>query len=278
MAFGATLQLLMIATLARGLSAPILPAQATDASTAGPTFDIASVRLNTNPDPAWRMEFTPDGVKARDVTLEYALQEAFGVYDDRLWSGGPAWISQKRFDIEAKFDVAQYPHPTLEQRRAMLQHLLADRFSLRVHHQSRQFPLFALIIANHGPKFTETKPENLHQNSTYGAMCNHLRSGRGVMQLSGCTMQNFASSLSGMAANDLGRKVVDKTALTGRYDLSLLWMPLQTNIPSGETNSADPGGPSIFTALKEQLGLELKPITGPLDTIVIDHIAMPSEN
>lgn len=222
------------------------------------------------------MEFTPDGVTARGVTLEYALHDAFGVHDDRLWSGGPAWISQKQFDIEAKFDIAQYPHPSLDQRRAMLQHLLSDRFKLRVHHQSRQFPLYALVITNHGPKLTETKPENLLHSPAYGVMCHYLRSRKGVMEISGCTMADLASSLSGL---DLGRKVVDQTALKGHYDLLLHWSPVETDSPSaGSTSAIDLGGPSIFTAVKEQLGLELKPITGPLDTIVIDHIEMPSEN
>ena len=277
MAFRRALQALAVSAAASAFSLVNVPAQTAVPDI--PTYEVASIRLNANPNPAWRMEFTPDGVSAHDVTLEYALQEAFGVYDPRLFSGGPAWISQKHFDIEAKFDVAQYPHPTLEQRRAMLQQLLADRFKLLVHHEGRQFAIYALVISKHGPKFAETKPADLNQSPTYGVMCNVLRSRRGALQMSGCTMEHLASSLGGLAATDLGRKVIDKTGLTSRYDLSLHWTPLVTIDPPGaSTNTIDFGGPSVFTAVKEQLGLELKPITGPLDTIVIDHIEMPSEN
>lgn len=247
------------------------------AQTETPAYEVVSVRENHNPDPAWRMEFTADGVSALDVTLEYALQEAFGLYDDRLWSGGPAWIKEKRFDIDAKFDVTKYPKPTLEQRRAMLQQLMKDRFKLVVHHETKQFPLYALVLAKRGPLFKETIDENLRHSDTWGVMCMHTRSRRGVLEMSGCPMDALASSIGGLAQGDLGRKVVDKTGLKGHFDFRLSWTPMMSNGLSTPPNGPD-GGPSIFTAVKEQLGLELKPITGPLDTIVIDHVEMPSEN
>jgi len=243
-----------------------------------PTYEVASVRPNLNPDPAWRMEFTADGLSALDVTLEYALQEAFGVYDDRLWSGGPAWIKDKRFDINAKYDVTKYPKPTIEQRRAMLQQLMAERFKLVIHHETKDFPLYALVISKHGPLFKDTAENNLHRSDTWGVTCWHTRSRRGVLEMSGCPMEALASSLGGMARGDLGRKVVDKTGLKGHYDFKLNWTPMMTTSPAAATNGVDTGGPSVFTAVKEQLGLELKPVTGPLDTIVIDHVEMPAEN
>ena len=242
-----------------------------------PAYDVASIKQNLNPNPAWRMNFTSDGVSAQDVTLEYAIQEAFGVYDDRLWSGGPGWIRDKRFDINAKFDTSKYPEPTLDQRRAMLQHLLADRFRLAVHHESKEFPLYALTLAKHGPIFKETKKEDLRTSTEWGVICTHTRSRRGVLEMTGCPMTALASSLD-MASGDLGRKVIDKTGLAGHFDFKLNWTPMMTNGPLGNDAKVLESGPSIFTALKEQLGLELKPITGPLDTIVIDHVEMPSEN
>jgi hypothetical protein len=102
-----------------------------------PRYDVASIRQDLNPHPSWRMNFTSDGVSAKDVTLFYAIEEAYGFYDDELWSAVPSWTMQTRFDVEAKYDMEKYPHVTLEQRNGMLQQLLAERFKLIVHHVSR---------------------------------------------------------------------------------------------------------------------------------------------
>lgn len=161
----------------------------------------------------------------------------------------------------------------------MLQKLLADRFKVVVHHEARQFPLYALTVAKGGPKFQETKPKDLESGPVYGVTCMHTRSGGGVIEMHGCTMTQFASSLSSQGENDLGRRVVDQTQLTGYFTVALQWTPVDaTNSSTTQLSAPESSGPSIFTAVKEQLGLELKPIKGPLDTIVIDHAEMPSEN
>jgi uncharacterized protein (TIGR03435 family) len=244
-----------------------------------PAYEVASVRENTNPMPRWNMYFTPDGVHAMDVTLLYALQEAYGIYDDERWSGGPTWIKQRRFDIEAKFDGARYPKPTLEERRAMLQQLLADRFKVAAHREPKEFPLYALVVGKDGPKIAETKPEELHESPVYGAMCTITRGGRGFVEMHGCTTAQLADALTGSGRNDLGRRVVDQTGLTGRYTVALQWTPLDaTNAAAGAPSPPDASGPSIFTAVKEQLGLELRPIKGPIDTMVIDRAELPTAN
>lgn len=263
-----------------GLMIVYCPLMAQTAATPAetPTFEVASIRQNLNPNPAWSMYFTADGVHAKDVTLFRALAEAYGVADNDLWSGGPAWLHKARFDIEAKYDVEKYPNLTLEQRRAMLQQLLADRFNVVVHHQAKEFPLYALVVAKHGPKVEETKPENQSKNPADSMMCT-IRAGReGTLEMQGCTMGQFADTLGAYGGSDLGRKVVDQTGLTGHYTLALHWAPLDSTSPSSaEPSAPEAGGPSIFTAVKE-LGLKLKPIKGPLDTIVIDRAEMPSEN
>jgi uncharacterized protein (TIGR03435 family) len=218
-------------------------------------------------------------VHATDVTLLWVLHEAYGIGDNDLWSGGPPWLDKARFDIEAKYDVSQHPSLTRGQRQAMLQQLLTDRFKVVVHHEAKEFPLYALAIAKGGPKVEETRQEDLQKNPVSGVMCMNKRVGKGVIEMQGCTMMQFASSLGGDARNDLGRKVVDQTGLTGYYSIALHWTPVETTNPSTTGLSApEASGPSVFTAVKEQLGLELKPIKGPLDTIVIDHAEMPSEN
>jgi uncharacterized protein (TIGR03435 family) len=268
--------LVTIADLAIALCPLWAQSMAIPAST--PTFEVASIRQNMNPNPAWSLNFTNDGVHAKDVTLLWALHEAYGIYDSDQWSGGPAWLDKARFDIEAKYDVSKYPNLTREQRQAMLQQLLADRFKVVVHHQAKEFPLYALVVAKDGPKFEETKPEDLRKSPVYGVIC--IGGGhRGTIEMQGCTMKQFAFHLGGSGRFDLGRKVVDQTGLTGYYSIALHWAPVDTANPSSNEPSApEPSGPSIFTAVKEQLGLELKPTKGPLDTIVIDHAEMPTEN
>jgi uncharacterized protein (TIGR03435 family) len=279
MAFGCVWRvvLVIIADVAIAHCPLIAQEAATPAGT--PTFEVASVRQNPNPNPRWKMSFTPDGVHAVDVTLLWAVQEAYGVQDNDLLSGGPPWLAKTRFDIEAKYDVGKYPSLTREQRQAMLQQLLADRFKLMLHHESKEFPLYALEVAKGGPKFEETKPEEQQKRPVPGVVCTHTAGRRGTIGMSGCSMAQFANSLGGYGRNDLGRRVVDQTGLTGHYTLVLNWAPMDTPDPSStELNPPEPGGPSVFTAIKEQLGLELKPIKGPVDTIVIDQAEMPSEN
>ncbi|HLY40691.1 MAG TPA: TIGR03435 family protein [Terracidiphilus sp.] len=266
-----------------GVSLSLLPERAISQSTPEPRkaagFEVASIRLNPNPNQGWRMEFTPDGLRAMNVTLQYVLHDAFGVYDDRLWSDEPKWILEKRFDINAKFDLGQDPHPTLEQRRGMLQRLLADRFKLVVHHERREFALYALVQAKRGEKFAEAKPQDQQKSATYGVMCTVTGGGKGAIEMRGCTVADLANDLNDRARFELSRKVVDETGLTGRYNIALHWTPVDTGGPtSPQSNPSDAESPPLITALKEQLGLELRPTKGLLDTIVVDHIEMPSEN
>jgi len=241
-----------------------------------PKFEVASIRQNLNPNPAWRMEFTADGVTAKDVTLLWALHEAYGITDDDLLSGGPAWIDKARFDIEAKYDVSQFPNLSPEQRQVMLQELLADRFKVVLHHEAKEFPLYALLVMKGGPRLKPTRPEDLRKDPIYGVMCTVKRGRRGDVEMQGCTMKQFADDLGGYARNDLGRRVTDQTGLTEHYTLALRWT--RADATTDDLNAAEQNWPSVFTAVKEQLGLELKPIKGKLDTIFIDHAEMPSAN
>jgi uncharacterized protein (TIGR03435 family) len=273
MVFGCTRLTLSIVATGLVFAGGTLCAQT--AASNPPEFEVASIRQNLNPNPHWRMNFTADGVSAIDVTLQYAIEEAYGLYDDQRWSGGPVWLGERRFDIQAKFDVSRYPNPTPDQRKAMLQQLLADRFKLAVHHEGKEFPLYALTIAKTGPKLKESAPDEIQHSKLNGTpICLVARSRPGLLGLQGCTMGDLAQMLTGWTRRDLGRTIIDQTGLTGRYTLALQWT-LATAQPSG--TEADPG-PDILTAVKEQLGLEMKPIKGPLDTIVIDHVEMPTEN
>ncbi|MFZ0744986.1 MAG: TIGR03435 family protein [Terracidiphilus sp.] len=252
---------------------PITFAQMGNAPITAPAFEVAAIKQNKTGDGSWKMYFTPDGLTAKGVTLGYVIREAYGVYDDHRWSGGPAWVNSDKWDIEAKYDVSEFKSPTLEQRRTMLQKLLADRFKLTVHHESKVFPLYALVLAKGGPKFQESKPGNIIHSSMDGrAMCLHPRANAGYLAFQGCSMNDLASDLT--SDFDVGRTVADKTGLAERYDFDLRWAPETPSVSA----TPDSSGPSLFTALREQLGLKLEPIKGPLETIVIDHVERPSEN
>ena len=200
-------------------------AQAEHANDTTFRYDVASIRQNLSPQPRWRMNFTDDGVSAKDVTLFYVIKEAYGFYDDELWSAVPPWTTHVRFDIEAKYDVGKYPHLNLDQRDSMLQQLLADRFKLLLHHEKKEFSVYTLQIAKSGPKFTETKAEDQLVSPTRGPMCQVLKAKTGSIELKGCSMEQLAGHLTGSARSDLGRSIVDRTGLSGRYSLTLNWTP-----------------------------------------------------
>jgi uncharacterized protein (TIGR03435 family) len=219
------------------------------------------------------------------------LRQAFGMEDDRV-IGAPGWTKSDRWDIEAK--VAPEDAPKLEkikaeERRQMLLPVLVERFNLRYHVEQRELPTYALLIAKGGPKLTESKPDDTGSHEFPGpngqrAPRGMVRMGAGRIDAHGGGLEFLAHALSPM----LGRTVLDKTGLTGKYDFTLQWTPDPAmnpmRGPGGDggpphgDSAADEGGPTIFTALEEQLGLKLEAQKSKVDVIVIDHIDLPSEN
>jgi uncharacterized protein (TIGR03435 family) len=237
-----------------------------------PRFDVASVRVNPMKDPRWNFHYTADGLTATDVTLFYLMEEAVGIFEEERWRDVPKWVSEKRFDVVAKYDAGKFGDAAIEQRRLMLQQLLAERFAMKVHHESKMFPIYALVLAKRGRRFEGTEPGEMRMSKN-GPMCSITRSSKRLLEMKGCSVGDLAEVMMGQVGADLGREIVDKTGLKGRYSFSLRWTP---NDASG--SSASDAGPSIFTALEEQLGLQLKPAKSPLDAIVVDHVEMPTGN
>jgi uncharacterized protein (TIGR03435 family) len=198
-----------------------------------------------------------------DVPLRVLVYAAYNLSDEFIF-GGPPWVSDDRFDLDAKIDPADMPAipPTRLQLFAMLQPVLADRFKLRVHHETRPFPAYDLVLAKGGSKL---------KSSTVPPVgpCRVKSRSDGTLSLRNCWMAGIAHFL----LNPSGRQVVDKTGLTGRYDVDFHWTP--DNAPA---DSPLAGGPSIFTAIQEQLGLKLMPSTAPLDVLVIDSAEKPRAN
>jgi uncharacterized protein (TIGR03435 family) len=254
----------ILATLA---SSPLTFAQPpAPPPTAAPlTFEIATIKPTARTDGAWRLQPIPDGYTGMDVSLFKLVQEAYGVFDAKLVTGGPPWIDRDKFDLEAKFNAAEIPNAKnlpYRQRADMLQPLLADRFHLKVHFEKKEFPVFNLVIAKGGPKIHESRPATIDDGGI-GITCHSTATGD-----YGCTIAN----LVGLLRYSTGRTVIDKTGLTGRYDYFL--HASRADSP----NPTDTDAPSVFTAVQEQLGLKLEPATAPLDVLVIDSAEKPTAN
>jgi uncharacterized protein (TIGR03435 family) len=264
---------LLCLAFAGALAATTAWGQASAPASQGPrakkmAFDVASVRP-AKPDCSLLMVGPSHGrYTGRCVTLWALIYNAYKVRSFQDYPPGlPAWADQYRFDIEAKTDddtTAVMEKLSVQGQgnlgRDMLQSLLADRFQLRVHYESRMQPIYELVLAKGGFKL---KP--LPADQKPGGM-----SGRpGEMIVHGMSIAAFADFLS--MSNLAGRTVVDKTGLTGNYDINLKWTP-------DDQQGTPDAGPTLFTAIKEQLGLKLEPAKGPVDTLVIDHVEKPSEN
>ena len=255
------------------------------------TFEVASIKPNSGDDHRIGIQFMPGGgLRTTGTTLKFLITFAYDVRDFQV-SGGPGWINSDRFDIMAKSDRdaaeggaddlrkmsdAQMKTAT-EQMRAKLQALLADRFQLTIHHETKDQPVYALVIGKNGSKLKESE---VKQGGDRRRM---MRMGRSELNAEGVAIDMLTNTLS----NVLGRPVIDRTGLKGNYDFKLTWTPDPGQAggfggppPPGveAPPPPDPNGPSIFTAVQEQLGLRLESQKGPVDLIVIDKVEKLSEN
>lgn len=256
------------------------------------TFEVASIKPNSGDDRRVGIQFMPGGgLRTTGTTLKFLITFAYDVRDFQV-SGGPGWINSDRFDIMAKSErngpESEAPEDMrkmsdaqmktgVEQMRAKLQALLADRFQLTIHHESKDQPVYALVIGKNGSKLKESE---VKQGGDRRRM---MRMGRSELNAEGVAMDMLTNTLS----NVLGRPVIDRTGLKGNYDFKLAWTPDPGQAggfggppPPGveAPPPPDPNGPSIFTAVQEQLGLRLESQKGPVDLIVIDRVEKLSEN
>ena len=224
-----------------------------------PAFDAASIRPNNSGPGPSSMRVTPGHVAMRNVSLKKILLNAYSIPDDREYAViGPEWLAGEHFDLDATFP----PDTQNPQLRVMMQTLLADRFKMKAHKETRQLPNYTLVIAKGGAKIAPAEPG---QAQTSGA--------NGKFTASKTTMGHFADLL----ARQTGFPVLDQTALAGVYTFTLQWDPAAgLNVGQGDTA---PTGPSIFTALEQQLGLHLATGKGPVEVVVIDQMEkLPTEN
>ncbi|HUZ94143.1 MAG TPA: TIGR03435 family protein [Edaphobacter sp.] len=231
-----------------------------------PVYDVVAIKPNKSGSGSLDVEEHIDIYNAKNITVKSLLEEAYGVRED-LISGVPGPIGSAHFDVMAKIvdpDASAIRKLTGRQRGSMLLPILIERFQLKAHTETRILPVFELVVISNGPKFKHSADQKGQDTGT-----SIQGSDRGVqLTAHGINMTSLASSLEGQ----VHRPVIDKTGLAGNYDVAMKWS--SDTVPSSEANA----GPSIFTALQEQLGLKLKAAKGPVETLVVDHVEMPSEN
>jgi len=222
-------------------------------------FDVASVKTNTSgPLAGFSEDITPEGrFTTRNVTLWNLIRLAYHLRDLQI-SGGPGWIKNEGFDIEARpaSPVSRDKVPE------MLRVLLAERFQLSAHTESRNLPAYALVVSNSGSKL----------QPTIGA------GGPKISRLGQLVMPNMSmDQLSQILEFELDRPVIDRTGLTGDFSIRLEWTREKDRTAAGDTR-VDQSRPSIFSAVQEQLGLKLESVKAPVDVLVIDSVQLPSAN
>ena len=264
-----------------------------------PTFEVASVKENTSGESRARMQTQPGGrFVATNVRLKGLIADAFLGAQPLALSrvfGGPAWIESARYDITGKASTAfpLSPDGPSKELLQMLRSLLEERFKLRAHRETRELPVYELVVARAdgkvGPQLRQSEvdceaiaammragnpppPRQPLEPPPCGAMRGPARIIAG-----GIAMPQFATMLTA-TLGDESRLVVDKTGLSGRFAFALAWTPEQmpTAAPPPGVPPIDPNGPSFFTALQEQLGLKLVPAKGPVDVVVIDSVERPT--
>jgi uncharacterized protein (TIGR03435 family) len=212
-----------------------------------PVFEVASIKPH-KPDPTGSAGMSAQHGRLNfiNVTLKNLIMSAYSLHEFQI-SGGPAWIDSERYDLVAKAENDAGGKELW----MMVRPLLAERFKLAVHTDTKDVPVYDLVVGKRGSKLHPAAADDQGQ-----------RAGGGLFIADRIWMSVFSFILSSF----VDRPVLDKTGLDGDFAVKLEWAP------------RDPDGLSIFTALEEQLGLKLEPRKGPVEILVIDHVERPSEN
>jgi uncharacterized protein (TIGR03435 family) len=254
-------------------------------------FDAASVKAALPPDGRGGRRVgmtggpgtdTPGRINFENIGLGAVIGKAYDVKYYQI--SGPGWFESERFNIIATVP----PGTTKEQFRRMLQNLLADRFKLTLHKESKEMSIYSLTVARNGPKLKKAAPDPPPEANdaadaapkSEGKLAADadgypaLRPGMtmAIMSTPAGPRARLANRddmewLAGMLSGQLGRPVVDATGLNSKYDISLYWIPQRPDSIAAD----DPNGPDLISALQQQLGLTLEPKKGPIEVLIVDH-------
>ncbi len=238
-------------------------------------LDVAAIRRNVDANPMQNIGVAPGGrLTVTNLPVRFMIRFAYSVQDFQI-SGGPSWMNTDTYDVNAR--AAE--NVAFEQARPLLQKLLEDRFKLVVRHETREMVQYELLPDKSGLKVGPSKegscvapsPENLPKpGQPVPRYCGNIGVRSNLIEAYAVPMDRFVSTLSGV----LGRRVIDKTGVTQNVDIHLEFTPDEIN----GAPAADSSRPSIFVAIREQLGLKLESVKAPGDILVVDRLERPSEN
>jgi uncharacterized protein (TIGR03435 family) len=222
-----------------------------------PAFEVASVKPNTSGSGSSRTSGTTGQLTITNRSLKELIKMAYTVQDFQI--SAPDWLGSAKFDIVAKIPAGAQK----DQRPAMMQTLLAERFHLAVHRGSKEMPAYALVVAKSGPKLQQVEPGGTSMNDNEDNSSRRITAERVSM-----------AALAEALARIVEHPVVDRTGLQGVYSLKLQYTP-----DNAKSDGPDAAGTSIYAALQEQLGLKLQTQRLPVEVIVVDHVErVPTEN
>ena len=256
-----------------------------------PVFEVTSIKLNKSGDPAFRGGAKGRAYVAVNMPLRYVIANAYAIPVARV-VGGPSWLGEpgadlrftggERFDISATLPEGAPP----AQVPAMLRAMLADRFTLMAHTETRDAPMYALVVTRGdgrlGPRMKKSATDCEAMTAAGQAVPPPKPGERGVCdsEIGGEIVGRGQSmaALTRMLALFAGREVVDRTGLSGGYDFDLRFPELDTPTSGRSGDPRNDGGGGVFVAVQEQLGLKLESIRGPLEFVVVDSVSHPTEN
>ena len=250
-------------------------------------FDVVSIKPASPGGRGMFIRSSPGGrINVSNMPLKEMIILAYRIQPYQI-SGGPSWIESARFDIEAK------PESAVKQNemQPMLQALLADRFQLKIRRETKELPVYALVLARKdgklGPKLVEPKEGSCIERDPNqpGPPPDPSQRNCGAMRMGPNQLYGVSIALDFLTqplSRTLQRTVINRTGLTGKYDITLEWTPDEAQFagfpPDMPRPTFDPNGPSLFTAIQEQLGLKLDPQKGPVEIFVIERVEKPAEN
>lgn len=249
-----------------------------------PEFEVASIKPAA-PDARGMYIRTTEGgrVNVTNMTLKEMIVLSYRIQPFQI-SGGPPWLDTVHYNISAKPEGK----PKAGEVPLMLQALLKDRFQLTLQRETKELPVYVLVLARKdgklGPNLVESKEGSCTPPNPSAPPVPGQRN-CGQQMMSPRSLRAVSAPIANivpMLARMLGRTVVDRTGLTGKYDVDVQWTPDETQLamlpPEARASASDSSGPSIFTALQEQLGLKLESQKGPVEVFVVERAEKPSEN
>jgi len=248
-----------------------------------PRVEISSLKLHTGDGRGPEMRGSPGGFSLKYASLRDMIRAAYGVRDFQI-AGGPDWIDTDHYDVETKARV-----PPSQMHVVVVEAVLKDRFKLKFHRETRELPVYLLTVAKGGPRMRHSEEgsctpfDGARMTPRFKPgdkpFCGAIKSGISLWlnKTIDAVGMSVADALTTFLSNNLNRTVVDKTGLTGKYDIHLEWNRQTANEPGNPTPSAD-DGPSLITAVQDQLGLKLEPGKGPVEVLAIDRVEKPDAN